>query len=118
MTPADMLEAGAAWLETHEWTRRLCAADILGEYVDDPRSPEDCAWCGIGCVYAGAPEPITLEDGGAADNAFASANDGMCIADFNDAPGRTKSEVIAAMRAAAVAWRLGQGVVDKSTGGG
>lgn len=105
MTPADMLEAGAAWLEMpgHEWGKGWCAVNATGNYVN-PRSEEAERWCGMGAMYAACPD---VELGGAdaatMDRAFA-AHHNKLLGVLNDSV-RTKAEVIAAMREAAAAWR-------------
>lgn len=102
MTPADMLEAGAAWLDTHEWTQRQYARGAKRE-KRSPVSKHAVCWCGEGAIRASAPK-ATQDALAEANHAFADF-DGNWLCNFNDAPGRTKAEVIAAMREAAAAWR-------------
>jgi hypothetical protein len=105
MTPAEMLEAGAAWLEEHEWTQGAYARDEARRRVGPTGKRAQC-WCAEGAIRAATPRSGTY--------ALADATDlfneqiGAWLCDFNDAPGRTKAEVIAATRSAAAAWRLGQ----------
>ncbi len=107
MTPQGQLYAAADWLETHEWlqhsgfnyeiidrARKDAGLENGSFYAFTKTFPGACA-CGLGAVWA--------VNGGRdyeASNLF-KAKHGVYIAKFNDAPGRTKAEVIAAMREAA-----------------
>ena len=102
MTPADILRAAKARIATPErWTRGRMARDEDGNGVQSV-SEHACAWCSIGAVEAetGASTSALVR----ALRALNRAIDNKPIDDWNDAPGRTHAEVLAAFdRAIAIA---------------
>lgn len=102
MTPADILRAAKARIATPErWTRAAMARDQDGDRVASV-SERACAWCSIGAMEAevGASTSALVR----ALRALNLAVDGVPVDIWNDMPGRTHAEVLAAFdRAIALA---------------
>jgi hypothetical protein len=99
---ADVLDDAADWLETHEW--------IQGDLYVHNAALETIGACSVGILgYSAHPAAQKL----AARDALAKQLDiapesrgGVWLADWNDAPERTKQQVLDAFRAAAKAERM------------
>ena len=102
MTPADILRAAKARIATPErWTRGTMARDEDGNGVASV-SDHACAWCSLGAMEAEAGASTRARV--YAIRALNRAIDNKPIDDWNDAPGRTHAEVLAAFdRAIAIA---------------
>jgi len=103
---ADVLDAAADLLEKPgAWTQGDYARNRFGGKLGDGRKPEATCWCAIGAL-----EKVT---GSLIGNHYAAplieviGGNGR-IDQWNDAPGRTQSEVVAALRAAATSARQGE----------
>lgn len=96
MTAAEMLNAAADLCE-RGWTQKASAINDQGDRVD-PWDNEATAWCALGALcVAGGAERAEWEQ------ALKSVVDvtGYLLTYWNDQPGRTQEEVVAALRAAA-----------------
>ena len=105
-TVADVLDAAATRIEQPgAWTQDAYAKRADGSTTTTTADDAVC-WCAVGAIGSVA--------GGLGEPIVALATDFLCealetsIADFNDAPGRTQSEVVAALRAAATSARQGE----------
>jgi hypothetical protein len=101
---ADVLERAAARVE-RGWTRGHYARDARGRRAS-PRGRVAVAWCAEGAIAAEYGMPSA--EGPAYDAFLAlskllrSVSPGAkSVYDWNDAPGRTQAEVVAALREAA-----------------
>ena len=99
-TVADVLNAAADLIEPEgAWTRGVLARNASGNLVM-PCNPEAICWCALGAIRV-------------AGHFVQAATRSVCffrrhigvesIEDWNDATGRTQVEVVAALRAAAIA---------------
>ena len=95
MTPAEIMDGAANLIEQTGWTQGALARDVDGWPIHEDQSRAVC-FCATGAisrtrinewditVLPFLPQPLTK---------------------WNDAPGRTKAEVLAALRDGAVKWR-------------
>jgi hypothetical protein len=106
MTPTnsrEVLLAAADLLERGTWTQGCYARDAAGVavYYNEDSARSFCLLGAMRLVAEGHPHyrsaRVVLEDhlGVKADGS------GPCLGDWNDAPGRTKAEVVAKLREAA-----------------
>ena len=103
MTIDEMLDAGARLLETHGWVQ-------IGGRIDLGLSP-NCASNAIG-VAAGWADCHLDAQYALRDYLDAGSRGLGTIFAWNDAPGQTKENVIATMRACAAIWRAKQENTD------
>lgn len=93
MTVKDVL-MGARELLAKGWIQRDWARNLAGDSVlwSDPAATH---FCSMGAIGRMAGDSSALREG--AREAFMDANDlERAVADWNDAPGRTQAEVLAA----------------------
>lgn len=84
-----------AWqLIEQGWTQGVLARDELGHKVW-PTNPDANCWCLLGSMAKCYPQGFTLDD--PHDKIRARINS-TNIANWNDAPERTKSEVVAVLK--------------------
>jgi hypothetical protein len=97
MTIPEIREAAARLLETG-WTQGDYAADARGLGVDD-HDPRAVRWCLVGALNVACPKGRDYANlrGGAYAELQRELGVGL-LSDWNDEPGRTQSEVVAAMR--------------------
>lgn len=104
MRPVDILEGAADLIETKGWTQQAAARD---QYDHEVRPWDDSAvsFCLIGALECAArtPEGFYVTDYDIARKALQQAvpNDGAPLTVWNDTPGRTKEQVVEALRTAA-----------------
>lgn len=108
-TVADVLDAAADLLEKPgAWTTEACARSEEGQRIEWD-SPDAVCFCALGAIFR---ESMLLQTQALdADDHFGRYLGGknwQTISRFNDAPGRTQSEVVAALRAAATSARQGE----------
>jgi hypothetical protein len=95
------------------------AADILSEFEwrqGSAGSRRDGSMCAVGAIYEAASD-FGMDDARAACAIMGRPSDPLEIwplAKWNDAPGRTKAEVVAALRTASARTRATAGVSDLS----
>jgi hypothetical protein len=94
---ADKLEAPGAWLQGE-------AAESAEGFTVLPKSTDAACWCAMGAVWAVTPDN---ETGRAARDVLAGLVGTPLVSSWNDAMGRTQSEVVAALRRAATLARAG-----------
>jgi hypothetical protein len=105
MTAPDLIDAAADWLDTHGWIQGQIAINKLGQACL-ATGPHAASACAMGALFlAVGPGNITLLSIIASD--VCSAWLDMPLETFNDAEGRTKAEVINALRTIAAAERAG-----------
>ncbi|MFD6149420.1 MULTISPECIES: hypothetical protein [unclassified Streptomyces] len=104
---ASLLDRAAAHIERFGWTQGFLYD------TSSPRPLNQCPVCAVGAMYMasiGTPEPNSVDDELHAlelakpVEEHLGLNEGE-LPDWNDAPGRTKNEVAAALRATAVKLR-------------
>lgn len=111
LTVAEVLERAADLIEPEgAWTRGAYAADECNDSIDTLHPDAKC-FCAMGAVYRAAGASSLYKTG-----PLDVVNDvrkhlitvvGTTMASFNDAPGRTQAEVVAALRSAAAVAREG-----------
>ncbi len=84
---AQLLEKSGAWAQ------RSSAYDSLGNSVA-PTDPAACAWCMLGAIDKVCADELIANV--AISELHCELN--SSVARFNDAPGRTQAEVVAALR--------------------
>ena len=101
-TAASIILTDARDLVARGWCQTDDARDARGATVP-PGSPDACCWSLLGAIVAssGGPERLRSDRRTLADVAKASLAVGLAtgeesLRDWNDAPGRTSAEVIAA----------------------
>lgn len=87
----EILTTARALIE-RGWTQATCARNSHGSTVP-PGSADASCWCVYGALYACAAPPNALSD---VCTAFRLAIDMQEIPEWNDAPGRTKEDVLRA----------------------
>lgn len=100
MTPQDVLRQAADLIERTGWCQGVSAMNdsLIPVPVDDPSA---CRFCAIGAIrHVGATRGCYIESVDAV-HALALVIDDDYIGLWNDAPARTKEEVIATLRRAA-----------------
>lgn len=107
-TVADVLDAAADLLEKPgAWTQGAYARGKTGRKVTTRRAA--VCFCAIGAMSVAAGcDPAVEGEPWEADVALRKAIGDTQIADWNDTPGRTQDEVVAALRAAATSARQGE----------
>ena len=85
MKPSDYIKKG--------WTQRFCAKDANGNSCSSTDQNAVC-WCPLGAIFAAYPG---IEQISVVDKLQGHLDSG--IMQWNDTPGRTKEEVIAALEA-------------------
>lgn len=94
MTPADTLRAARALIEQPErWTRRVEARDSRGR-TTSPMDAGAVCWCAAGATIRAAKCEVLLMSGAFQHLEKAVGING--IEHWNDMPGRTHAEVLAA----------------------
>jgi hypothetical protein len=101
-TAASIILTDARALVARGWCQSRDARDAGGRTVA-PGSPDACCWSLLGAIVAssGGPERLrsdrrTLADVAKASLAIGLATGEESLRDWNDAPGRTSDEVVAA----------------------
>ena len=100
-TAASIILTDARALVARGWCQTDDARDARGRQVP-PASPAACCWSLLGAIVAssGGPERLsdrrTLADVAKASLAVGLATGEESLRDWNDAPGRTSDEVVAA----------------------
>ena len=102
MTVGWVLLGAAARLRHCGWTQGAYARDAAGTPTGS-RMPDAVCWCLDGALRATADFDVDAAD--IARDALASAL-GMSVTAWNDSPGRTKDEVIAALETVAAGGAL------------
>ena len=90
------------FFETHEWTQGSYAKTVNGTNVS-PLDPDATCWCVIGAIRHLYPPRSTAEiyNDDVCKNIwprFTNVITNMSLAQWNDAPGRTKAEVISLLK--------------------
>lgn len=114
--PSEVLAKAADLIEPEgAWTQFVAASDAPifnkddvptdedGDEIEmDERAPEACCWCATGAIWRSAPGGLNVSPGDVRAIAAGYAKRVVCdnVPDWNDAPGRTQAEVVAALRAA------------------
>lgn len=103
MTPtpevrAVLLRAAEIVEKPGAWTQGAYAKTAEG-LVTSSQSPDATCWCMVGAVMRACDGDAKLESG--CWYAILGVLGSGCVPDFNDAPGRTASEVAAKLREAA-----------------
>lgn len=121
MNTYEVIEAAANLIEVTGWSQGCNARAADGEqamlhpYPNDPRPPVSfCAHGALCKVSAGEPTRSYAYDS-VSDLAFDALNrssPNLSIVSFNDAPGRTKEEVLTLMRGVAIKLRTIEMVSD------
>lgn len=105
MTPREVLLKAAALVE-RGWTQHEMARDRVGNKVS-PISDTAVCWCALGAakrVADGHTHPYSHARDALYAHLFAHPDSGDGpdpVTTWNDAPGRTQAEVVAALKAAA-----------------
>ena len=95
---ADILNRAADRLEQpNAWSQHVMATTASRQVVA-ARDPRACQWCSMGAISAETDDPNIRF---CVDGALRAAINSRSIAHWNDAPGRTQTEVVAAFRKAA-----------------
>jgi len=101
-TITSLLNAAADLLaQPGAWTQGAYARDMFGSDVGSQWSDDAVCFCVMGAlnqVREAQHDAVIL---GSLSHAIRAVNGGYPIAEWNDAPGRTQAEVVAALRAAA-----------------
>ena len=106
-TVADVLDAAADLLEKPKgWTQKTSARDFKGREVP-ASSPSATCFCVMGAIARVVGDNSSVRQSEARDR-LRPLLPTFYISDWNDAPGRTQSEVVAALRAAATSARQGE----------
>ena len=101
LTVAEALERAADLIEPEgKWTQGRPARGKDGAFVD-ARSPQAVCWCAIGAVDAAVASATFYFTALKARDALRFAIGSGFIVDWNDAPERTQTEVVAKLREAA-----------------
>jgi hypothetical protein len=102
-TPAEILREAAAVIERNGW----CQDDYY-DWVQkqaESKPPAECRVCAVGAINlaaTGEPRDVRPDEGvTGALNVLATSLNIHCIPDWNDAPGRTVTEVLDALHRAA-----------------
>jgi len=82
-------------LETKGWCQEYYALDKFGSPVHE-KTPEACHFCGLGALNRVTPLQLDGELWNIRE--IFGAVHGVTIIKYNDAPGRTKAEVISAFK--------------------
>ena len=103
MTVSDILNAAADLIEPEGCWTQGAYARAAGGHVTPHRENTAVCFCAAGAIYRATDAEIGMSPPAIA-AAFEAALDAMGvrrISEFNDAPGRTQAEVVAALRKAA-----------------
>jgi hypothetical protein len=99
MTPKEILIAARAKIEAPErWTQGAYAKTAKRNKAD-PNSPRATCWCILGAVAAVTGDNPNRPDRAISSGLAAAAGVDAyneCVIEWNDAPGRTHAEVLAA----------------------
>ena len=95
MTPAEIMDGAADLIERTGWTQAVDARDANGGEVDID-SPRAVCFCMGAALFSASKGPLPPESC----RLFEQP-----VHTWNDAPGRTKAEVLAALRDGAAKWR-------------
>lgn len=99
MSPAEVLRKAADLIEPEgAWTQGHGARDEDGAPITSSSEAAVC-WCAFGAIWHAQGRMIIGET--PAEAALGKVIGGARIDDWNDAPGRTQAEVVAALRKAA-----------------
>lgn len=105
-TVADVLDAAADLLTPEgAWITGKSATTKDGEYVNS-NHPEAACFCALGAILRSGGDPINADDFFGAH--IKQGGGWWAIGQWNDSFGRTQSEVVAALRAAATSARQGE----------
>lgn len=103
---ADLLDRAADRTEGGHWCQGTPAHDALGRDVD-PLDPSACHWCmGGAMIYAAAGDSTAVAHV-AVRRYLGLPQRGGLVGVWNDRPGRTEAEAVAALRGAAEMLREG-----------
>jgi hypothetical protein len=104
-THKDTLNRAAALLEssTIAWTQRHFARDLTGGHTR-PKADNACSWCALGAIKKVAFDGVEADK--AIAQVYVSLKPKHSIIAWNDAPERTREEVIVALREAATTTAL------------
>jgi hypothetical protein len=92
-TPADILRAARALIDAPEkWTQDAYRRDAEGNKCKPAAA---VCWCAEGAILAASDDSVLMMNRWRAEDLLTAAAPGA-IAIFNDAPGRTHAEVLAA----------------------
>lgn len=94
MSTLDVLVRARALVE-RGWCTGVEARDEHGNQCDESDSPSAVSWCMIGAVYRGARKEDDIALARKAARCLTATVGGL-LDQWNDAPGRTQSEVLAA----------------------
>lgn len=97
--PLSVLAERAADLVERGWCRVFLAEDANGD-IAEACGPSACKWCLIGAIYRVCPtreSRFGLQRAVRAELGLGNTR-ANAVADWNDAPGRTQSEVVGVLR--------------------
>jgi hypothetical protein len=102
MTPQDILTKAAELLESSPtaWTQNHIARDE-GGWPDKANSPNACSWCALGAIAKAQNLPDAPQANNPASMLLVLRLGVTSIANWNDAPERTREDVINGLRSAA-----------------
>lgn len=99
MSPQDVLRQAADLIERTGWCQGVYARDARG-VITDFISDAAVEFCALGAIFHCEPEGYAA-DVSAPEQLLVNRIGTRTVGEWNDAPGRTKDEVIATLRKAA-----------------